>query len=128
MSLKGKRVLVVEDEAILRLALQDIIGDMGCEVILSSGGLQGALQRARDLPLDLAVLDVNLAGARVDPVADLLADRGIPFIFASGYAEAGLPARHADRPLVEKPYRSDQLQAALRCCLSGGADRVRVAG
>jgi hypothetical protein len=61
-------------------------------------------------------------------VADLLADRGIPFIFASGYAEAGLPARHADRPLVEKPYRSDQLQAALRCCLSSGADGVRVAG
>lgn len=101
----------------LLLALEDMIGDLGCEAIPSNGGLQGAVRHARELPLDAAVLDVNLAGERVDPVADALAEREIPFVFASGYAAAGLPQRHNGRPVVEKPYDREQLQAALMACL-----------
>jgi DNA-binding response OmpR family regulator len=71
--------------------------------------LQPALKAAREEPLDAAVLDVNLAGERVDPVADALAERGVPFLFMTGYGRNMLPAEHADRPALAKPFRPAQL-------------------
>jgi CheY-like chemotaxis protein len=113
MPLTGKRVLVVEDEAMLIIALQDMLRDIGCQVAASEGGFKGALQRAQEQVFDLAVLDLNLAGLSVSPVADVLAARGIPFVFASSYCSGSIPSRFADRPRVEKPYQSDDLRAAL---------------
>jgi CheY-like chemotaxis protein len=113
MPLAGKRVLVVEDEAMLIVALQDILRDLGCENAVAEAGLKNALQRVQNQPFDVAVLDINLAGSDVSPVADALAARSIPFVFASGYSSGHIPARHANRPRVEKPYRGDQLRAAL---------------
>ena len=71
--------------------------------------LQPALKAAREEPLDAAVLDVNLAGERVDPVAEALAERGVPFLFMTGYDRDMLPAEHADRPALAKPFRPAQL-------------------
>jgi CheY-like chemotaxis protein len=121
MQLAGKRVLLVEDEPLLLLDLQDMVVRMGCQVVASRGDLSAALNQARDAEVDLAVLDVNLGGERIDPVADVLAERGIPFVFASGYADAGIPGQHAHRPLVQKPYQGEKLHAALmRCAEAGG--------
>jgi CheY-like chemotaxis protein len=113
MPLNGTRVLVVEDEAMLLIALREMLSDIGCEVAASEADLKGALQSARGQTFDVALLDIDLAGINVSPVADVLAARGIPFAFASGYCSGRIPPRYANRPRAEKPYRTDDLRAAL---------------
>jgi DNA-binding response OmpR family regulator len=117
MSLQGKRVLVVEDDALLLMSLQDMLADFGCAVAGCAMALEPALQMARDLAIDIAVLDVNLGGELVTPVAELLAARGVPFVFATGYDSHIVPSL-ADRPRVAKPYTGKQLEAALRRALA----------
>ena len=111
--LSGKRVLVVEDEVFLRLDLESMLEDLGCVVVASASHLDEALRFANSSPCDLAVLDVNLGGQRVDPVADVLAARGIPFVFTTGYGVQGQPAAHRSVPVLEKPYSPDLLAATL---------------
>lgn len=113
MSLAGTRVLIVEDEALILSTLQDMLEDMGCQVVASAVRLDEALAMANGLSFDLAILDVNIAGQRIDPVADLLAARGLRFLFATGYGHSSLPEDHRDRPVLAKPYRKRDLRAAL---------------
>ena len=112
-SLADIRVLVVEDEAMLVLELQDLLSEFGCRIAGKATRLPEAAELARTLDCDIAILDINLSGERVDPVADILFSRGIPFIFATGYGGAGLKEDHRSAPLVEKPYDSEILRAAL---------------
>jgi CheY-like chemotaxis protein len=121
--LEGLRVLVVEDEAMISIALQEMLSDFGCEIAGTAARVQPALNLARNLELDLAVLDINVRGERVDPVGDVLAARGVPFIFATGYADAGIPPRFKSRPLVEKPYDSTGLLRALQGAAGEGPER-----
>lgn len=111
--LRGLRVIVVEDEAVLEMALEDMLTTLGCIV----AGTAMRMRRARDLvatiAFDLAVLDINIAGERVDPVADELARRGVPFVFATGYGEAGVAPHFKSRPIVHKPYSERELEATL---------------
>lgn len=116
MPLTGRRVLLIEDEPILLLDLQAMVDDLGGQPVPCPGGVPEALRLARETAVDVAVLDINLGGERSDPVADVLAARGIPFIFASGYAD-GLPAQHANRPVLQKPYDGERLRRALLACL-----------
>jgi hypothetical protein len=74
-----------------------------------------------DRAVDAAVLDINLAGERVFPVANRLAELGIPFVFATGYGEAGLPDTHHSRIVLQKPYSAAGLRKALERCLSSAA-------
>ncbi|TXL70614.1 response regulator [Vineibacter terrae] len=113
LSLSGTRVFVVEDEALLVLALEDLLSDMGCDLVGHAQQLEDALSKASALDFDVAILDVNLGGVRSDPVGEALARRGIPFVFVSGYGEAALPAGFRDCPLVNKPYAAASLQAGL---------------
>ena len=71
--------------------------------------------------IDCALLDVNLGSEKIDPVADLLAARGCPFIFTTGYGRSGIPAGHSDRPVLQKPFRMDDLATVLRQTLAKGA-------
>lgn len=119
MSLAGTRVFIVEDEVLIRDALQDMLEDLGCEVIASAARIADALAKAGALAFDVAVLDVNVAGERVDTVADLLADRGVPFFFATGYSRTSIPANHRERFVVSKPYMTGDLKAALAAVLPG---------
>lgn len=112
MVLQGRRVLLVEDDVILMMALQDMMTGFGCVVAGTAMTVGQGLALARDLALDLAVLDINLRGELVTPVAEALVERGVPFIFASGY-DAALVATLADRPRVAKPYRKQQIFDAL---------------
>ncbi len=116
-SLAGVRVLVVEDEAMLLLALQDILDELGCELAACAARLTEAMDVAKDIQCDAAILDINLGGERIDAVADILAARGIPFVFATGYGEDGLMARHHLARLMEKPYDSEDLRKALSSIL-----------
>ena len=107
------RVLIVEDESLLVMVLEDMLPELGYEVVASAYSVDSALRTLEAHEPDLAILDVNLGGARSFPVADALAIRGIPFVFASGYGESILPDRHASALLVPKPYGRQELEAAL---------------
>lgn len=112
-SLADIRVLIVEDEAMLVLELQDLLADFGCRIAGKAARLSDAVQLASVTDCDVAILDINLSGERVDPVADILHRRGIPFIFATGYGGDGLNPEHRSVLLVEKPYNSETLRTAL---------------
>jgi DNA-binding response OmpR family regulator len=113
MALAGKRVLIVEDELLVALMIEDFLGDFGCTTIGPCGSVENALLAVRTETLDLAVLDVNLAGERVYPVAEALAERHIPFLFLSGYGEDAIPPGHSDWKVCAKPFRGAELAAML---------------
>jgi len=117
LPLAGTRVFIVEDEALILDTLQDMLEGLGCHVVESALRVDDALAKLAALDFDVAVLDVNVAGHRIDPVADLLAERGMPFLFASGYGRGSLPAAHRERVLLTKPYRKADLRAALHTVL-----------
>jgi CheY-like chemotaxis protein len=114
------RILLVEDEALIALMLEDMVEDMGCAVTGLAPRIALGLAMADSGQFDVAILDVNVAGENVEPVADTLSARGVPFIFATGYGEAGVPLRHRGRPVVSKPFRTDQLEAAIHLALARG--------
>jgi CheY-like chemotaxis protein len=116
-TLAGFRVFIVEDEALLLLALQDLLADLGCEVTAIAAQMTKAIDLARNVDCNAAVLDINIGNERIDAVADILAQRGIPFIFATGYGGEGLPLRHQSAPLIEKPYDGESLRSALTLLL-----------
>ena len=103
VDLRGLRILVVEDEFLVSLDLEAMLRELGGEVIGPFAAWTGLPPRAE--PLDVALLDVNVAGQLVTPVADALAERAIPFVFCTGYDAASLPAPHAAVPLLMKPVR-----------------------
>jgi DNA-binding response OmpR family regulator len=112
------RILVVEDEAMIAMLVEDMVLDFGSEVVGPAGKMDEALRLASHAPLDAAILDVNVGGAVVFPVADVLQDRGIPFIFASGYGSGGLPPRFRNRPALAKPFSYQELAEVLRAVLA----------
>jgi CheY-like chemotaxis protein len=116
--LEGCRVLVVEDEAPVALDLQRTLQDEGCVVIGPVAWLERAVRRASREPIDVALLDVNLAGSPVFPVADALAARDIPFVFLTGYDSTILPERFRQRPFCQKPYPTQRLGAVLGAALA----------
>ena len=107
--LAGVRALIVEDEYLLALLLEDELRAAGCSIVDTVGDLQRARQAARRADFDVAVLDINLSGELVYPLADELAERGIAFIFLSGYTVANFPERFRSRPRVAKPYELGEL-------------------
>jgi CheY-like chemotaxis protein len=115
--LSGRRILIVEDEMLVSMLVTDILEDFGCTVLGPATRLQAALEAAGREDFDAALLDVNLAGTRSFPVADVLAKRGIPFVFVSGYGDMDLDAPHEKRPIVQKPFSPDALGEALASCL-----------
>lgn len=114
-SLEGLRVLVVEDEMLLALDLEEGLNDAGCVVVGPAGSLRSALRLSESEEIDAAILDVNLAGERVFPVARLLASRDIPYIFATAYAgtEELYSSELKDAPRLAKPYTVSQAISTL---------------
>jgi len=107
------RVFLVEDEVMIRMLLEDMLADLGYGVAASAGGLEEAIALARSTDFDVAILDVNLNGSSVYPVADVLAERGVPFVFSTGYGERGLSEAYRDRPTLQKPFQLEILDQAL---------------
>ena len=118
--LNGLRVLVVEDEAAISMLIEELLEDMGCQVVAVAARLDDAMEKARTKTIDIAMLDVNLAGKRSYPVAAILRARGIPFIFATGYGVDGLSEELQDAPVLAKPFKQAQLAAIL-----GAASQVK---
>ena len=107
------RILVVEDEYLIRMLLEDMLTEIGYEVAAAVGTIAEASEFARSGAFDLAILDVNLDGEEIYPVADILADRSLPFVFVTGYGERSLSEPYRDRPALQKPFQSDHLQKTL---------------
>ena len=106
-ALQGVKVLVVEDEYLVAALMEDILESAGCVVAGPIPRLAQALDAANREACDVAVLDVNLAGERVYPVADILAQRNVPFVFLTGYGV--LPGEYANRPRLCKPFKMADL-------------------
>jgi CheY-like chemotaxis protein len=111
----GLKVLVVEDEALVAMLLEDMLADHGCEVAAAASRLAQALAMVADsaLAFDAAILDVNLGGDPIFPVAEALAARGVPFVFATGYGAGGLPESWRGRPTLQKPFSHQDVGRAL---------------
>jgi CheY-like chemotaxis protein len=107
------RILVVEDEMLVAMNIEDMLLELGHEVAGLASRLGPALALAGESRFDAAMLDVNHAGEPSVPVADLLAERGIPFLFATGYGRAGIEERFRGCPILQKPFRTSELGAAL---------------
>jgi CheY-like chemotaxis protein len=113
------RVLVVEDELMIRMLLEDMLGELGYTVAAEAARIDEALAAAKTADFDLAILDVNLNGQPISPVADALVARGTPFVFATGYGEHGLPEPYRDRPTLKKPFQMEGLKLMLERALAG---------
>jgi len=110
-------VLMVEDEMCLAMLLEDQLSDAGYRV-LRSARLAEALALADREHIDAAVLDVNLGGQAVFPLAERLRAQGVPMVFASGYGEPGIPAEYRDCPVLQKPYPPDGVVRAVAALLT----------
>jgi len=108
-----RRVLVVEDEMMIAMMLEDMLADMGHEVVGVAPNLKAALALAADAEIDVAILDINLAGERSFPVAHLLRSRGVPFLFATGYGVLGLEDPFRDILTLKKPFQMTELARAV---------------
>jgi CheY-like chemotaxis protein len=117
--LAGRRILIVEDEAMIALLIEDVLTDLGSTVVGPASRVEEALEFARSAEIDLAALDLNLGGDPVYPVAEALAGRGIPFVFMTGYGQLGIAERWRGRPSIAKPFRPTQLASFLRDALKG---------
>ena len=107
------RVLVVEDEMYVAMLLEDTLADLGYDVIGPVARVADGVRLANSERLDGAILDLNLAGADVFPVARELANRGIPFVFVSGYDLSHLPQEWSGRPKLQKPFERHSLAQSM---------------
>jgi DNA-binding response OmpR family regulator len=112
-TLEGMKILVVEDEFLVAALLQDILESAGCTVSGPVARVAEALDTVEHESHDAAVLDVNLGGDRIDPVAEALSRREVPFMFVTGYGTTALPSEFAKRPRLCKPFRMEDLVATL---------------
>lgn len=113
MTARRLRVLVVEDESMIAMLIEDSLCELGHEVVAIASRMQEALDIARKGQFDIAIIDVNLDGEPSYPVADVLAERNIPFIFATGYGSKGLDTGYSKIPLLTKPFLDSELETAL---------------
>ena len=116
-SAASKRVLVVEDESMIRMLLEGMLTDLGHRVVAEAGALDEAIKLATDADIDVAVLDVNLNGQPITPVVEILVQRGVPFVFASGYGQRGVPESYRAIPTLQKPFQTDALARAIEAAV-----------
>jgi DNA-binding response OmpR family regulator len=117
MTGEARRILVVEDEALVAMLVEDALNDAGFAVIGPAATVAEAMSLLEAERPDAVVLDLNLAGVTSTPIADLLAARRIPYVIATGYGASGLPPGHQDAMVLAKPYDPADLTAMLdRMC------------
>jgi DNA-binding response OmpR family regulator len=113
----GGSVFLVEDEVMIRMMVADMLEELGYSIAAEAGEINAALKLAQSVEFDLAILDVNVNGKVISPVADVIAGRNRPFIFATGYGSSGLPAEYRDRPALQKPFQIETLGRAIELAL-----------
>ena len=117
----GGSVFLVEDEVMIRMMVADMLEELGYRVAAEAGEINEALKLAQSTDFDFAILDVNVNGKVISPVADLLTARNRPFIFATGYGSSGLPEEYRDRPALQKPFQLETLARMIDSTLRDAA-------
>lgn len=118
------RVLVVDDESMIRMLIEDMLSELGHTLAAQAGRIDEALDAVENVAFDVAILDINLSGQIVVPVAEALAARGVPFAFITGYGDVSLPEGFRDRPTLQKPFKKDDLGHTLALALGAAGHRI----
>ena len=121
LPLPGGSVFLVEDEVMIRMMVADMLEELGYSVAAEAGEINEAIRLAGSTEFDIAILDVNVNGKVISPVAEVLAARGKPFIFATGYGAQGLPEDFRNRPTLQKPFQMETLAQVLSSTLKSVA-------
>jgi CheY-like chemotaxis protein len=106
-------ILLVEDEALIRMMVADMVETLGHRVVAETGNIDQAMELARSVAYDFAIIDMNLNGAMSFPIAEAIAARHVPFIFVSGYDSTRAPDQRRQPIVVQKPFTIDKLKAAM---------------
>jgi len=118
---QGGSVFLVEDEVMIRMMVADMLEELGYRIAAQAGEISEAIRLAQSTDFDLAILDVNVNGKVISPVADLIKARNRPFIFATGYGSSGLPEEYRDRPSLQKPFQIETLARVIESTLKSTA-------
>jgi CheY-like chemotaxis protein len=118
---QGGSVFLVEDEVMIRMMVADMLQELGYSIAAEAGEISEAIRLAQSIDFDLAILDVNVNGKVISPVADLIRARNRPFIFATGYGSSGLPEEYRDRPSLQKPFQIETLARVIENTLKSAA-------
>jgi CheY-like chemotaxis protein len=117
----GSSVFLVEEEVMSRMMVADMLQELRYSVAAEAGEINEAIRLAQSTDFDLAILDVNVNGKVISPVADLIRARNLPFIFATGYGSSGLPEEYRDRPALQKPFQIETLARVIDNALNSTA-------
>lgn len=116
-----RSVLLVEDEVMIRMMVADMLEELGYVIAGEAGDIDDAVRLVQTADFDIAILDVNVNGKVVTPVAEAVQLRGLPFVFATGYGAQGLPEKFRDRPTIQKPFQVETLARTIESVLKGVA-------
>jgi CheY-like chemotaxis protein len=119
----GRSILLVEDEVMIRMMVADMLEELGHSVAGEAGEINQAIELAQSSEFDLAILDVNINGEMITPVAGVIKASGRPFIFATGYGAAGVPEGYRDQPTLQKPFTIEQLAEMIDQILNNSTTR-----
>lgn len=115
----GASVFLVEDETLIRMMIAGMLEELGHKVVAEAGSIRTAEPLARASTFDMAVFDINVAGSNITPIAEIVAARGLPFIFVSGYGPEGLPVMFKDKPVLRKPFSIAEFGAVINSVMGG---------
>jgi CheY-like chemotaxis protein len=116
-SMKPSSILLIEDETLIRMMLAGMVDELGHRVAGEASSVSEACLLAETTDYDLAMLDVDLGGHSIGPVAEIIARRGLPILFVTGYAPTGLPDEFDDRPMIQKPFTLAGLRDGIEMAL-----------
>jgi CheY-like chemotaxis protein len=114
-----RSILLVEDEVMIRMMVADMLEELGYTIAGEAGDIDEAIRLVQSTDFDLAILDVNVNGKVISPVAEAVQMRNLPFVFATGYGAQGLPEKFRDRPALEKPFQMETLARVIENALKG---------
>jgi DNA-binding response OmpR family regulator len=116
--MSGASVFLVEDEALIRMMIVDMLDDLGHRVVAEAGSIEVADPLARSAVFDLGVFDINIGGRNISPIAEIVDGRGLPFIFVSGYGSGGRPVLFRHKAVLQKPFLISQFGKMIDAALS----------
>jgi len=118
MQVQGLSVFLVEDEALIRMMIADMLEELGHRVVAEAGSIDKAEPLARNSAFDLGVFDINVGGPIITPIAEIVAARGLPFVFVSGYGSEGVPPSFGDRPVLRKPFLIEHFEETINAAVA----------
>jgi len=114
-----RSILLVEDEVMIRMMVADMLEELGYTIVGEAGDIDEGVRLVQVTDFDIAILDVNVNGRVISPVAEAVQMRGLPFVFATGYGSQGVPEKFRDRPTLQKPFQIETLANTIESVLKG---------